>query len=84
MTKKIFITIGVIAVIAIGVFVWLNKAEKKQGVIEIGAILPLSGDVAVYGKNTQKGIDLAVEEINKAGGINGNKIQIIYEDRKKK
>ncbi|GAB6120214.1 ABC transporter substrate-binding protein [Dysgonomonas termitidis] len=82
MKKKIFITIGVIAIIAIGVFVYLNKMNKEQEVIKIGAILPLSGDVAVYGKNTQKGIDLAVEEINKAGGINGNKIQIIYEDSK--
>ena len=82
MAKKIFITIGVIAVIAIGVFVWLNYCNKKQEIVKIGAILPLSGDVAVYGNNTKKGIDLAVEEINKAGGINGSKVEIIYEDSK--
>ena len=31
MTKKVFIAIGVVAVIAIGVFVYLNKSDKKQG-----------------------------------------------------
>ena len=30
MNKKVFITIGVIAAIAIGVFVYLNKSDKKQ------------------------------------------------------
>jgi len=79
--KKVLITIGVIAIIAIGVFVWFY-ADKNQEIVKIGAILPLSGDVAVYGNNTKKGIDLAVEEINEAGGINGNKIKIIYEDSK--
>jgi len=81
MTKRVLTTIGIIAVIAIGMFVWLNK-KNKQEEIRIGAILPLSGDVAVYGNNTKKGIDLAVEEINQGGGINGRKIRIIYEDSK--
>jgi len=30
MNKKVFITIGVVAIIAIGVFVYLNKSDKKQ------------------------------------------------------
>ena len=47
-------------------------------VIKIGAILPLTGDAAVWGNNTKKGIDLAVEEIGKKGGVNGKKIKIIY------
>lgn len=55
---------------------------KKVETIKIGAILPLTGDVAVYGNNTKKGIDLAVKEINSNGGINGNLIKIIYEDSK--
>jgi len=58
------------------------SCQNKQKEIRIGAILPLSGDVAVYGNNTKKGIDLAVEEINQDGGINGKKIRIIYEDSK--
>ena len=34
----------------------------------------------MWGNNTKKGIDLAVEEIGKKGGVNGKKIKIIYED----
>ena len=82
MLKKVLVTIGVIAVIVIGVFVYLNNAGNEQETLKIGAILPLSGDVAVYGNNTKKGIDLAVDEINKTGGVNGKKIEIIYEDSK--
>lgn len=55
-------------------------APEEAKVIKIGAILPLTGDVAVWGNNTKEGIDLAVEKINHAGGINGSKIKIIYED----
>lgn len=54
--------------------------EKTAETIRIGAILPLSGDAAAYGQPAQKVVDLAVEEINKAGGINGKDLKVIYED----
>ena len=41
---------------------------------------PLSGGVAVYGVECKKGIDLAVEEINAAGGVNGKNIVFVCED----
>ncbi|CAM4156585.1 ABC transporter substrate-binding protein [Treponema peruense] len=53
---------------------------KKNDTIKIGGIAPLSGGVAVYGVECKNGIDLAVEEINAAGGINGQKIEFICED----
>lgn len=53
---------------------------KKNDTIKIGGIAPLSGGVAVYGAECKNGIDLAVEEINAAGGINGQKIEFICED----
>ena len=53
-----------------------------QTQIAIGAILPLTGDGAFYGESIQRALDLATEEINKSGGINGRKINIIYEDSK--
>ena len=53
---------------------------NKEEFIKIGAILPLTGDGAQAGANTKSGIDLAVEEINKAGGINGHMVEIVYED----
>ena len=48
--------------------------------IKIGGVAPLSGDVAVYGVECKNGIDLAVEEINAAGGVNGKKLAFICED----
>lgn len=55
-----------------------KKEEPKE--IKIGATLPLSGDAAVWGNNTREGIELAVEEINSAGGVLGKKIKVVYED----
>lgn len=56
----------------------VKKEEAKE--IKIGVITPLTGEGATYGDATKKGADLAVEEINAAGGINGEKLKLIYED----
>ncbi len=48
--------------------------------VKIGAVLSLTGFAAYYGENSKNGMDLAVDEINQAGGINGIPLQIIYED----
>jgi len=53
----------------------------KEEVIKIGVVLPLTGTAANYGIDTKKGIDLALEEINKEG-VNGKKLELIYEDDK--
>jgi branched-chain amino acid transport system substrate-binding protein len=50
--------------------------------IKIGFLGPLSGDVALYGVNPQKGALLAIDEINSAGGINGHLLELISEDSK--
>ncbi|MGD1276881.1 MAG: ABC transporter substrate-binding protein [Tepidisphaeraceae bacterium] len=80
MSKKAWLGVAVaVAIAALAVFA-LRTRLSKQGGITIGATLPLSGDAAVFGKNTQEGIDLAVKEINDAGGVLGRKITIQYED----
>jgi branched-chain amino acid transport system substrate-binding protein len=48
--------------------------------IKIGALLVLSGEGASWGDASRKAIDLAVKEANLAGGINGKRIEVIYED----
>jgi len=52
--------------------------EEKN--IQIGAIQALSGETSAWGIRTKEGVDLAVDEVNNKGGINGRKIEIIYED----
>jgi branched-chain amino acid transport system substrate-binding protein len=44
--------------------------------------LSLTGDLAEYGTRCKEGIDLAVEEINAAGGIDGRPLEVVYEDDK--
>lgn len=55
-------------------------SKEESNTIKIGVIGPLSGGVAVYGVENKNGVELAVEEINAAGGINGKMIEIIAED----
>ncbi|MGI6668838.1 MAG: ABC transporter substrate-binding protein [Acetivibrionales bacterium] len=48
--------------------------------IRIGINYELSGEVATYGQSSVEGIELAIEQINAAGGINGKKIKPIKYD----
>ena len=48
--------------------------------IRIGGMYILSGSAATYGEFAQRGIDLAVGEINASGGILGRQVKMIYED----
>ena len=48
--------------------------------IKIGTIQPLTGAIAVYGKNVSQAVTLAVDEVNAAGGINGKKVELVTED----
>ncbi|MFO7154681.1 MAG: ABC transporter substrate-binding protein [Caldicoprobacter oshimai] len=59
-----------------------QTASTNQDVIKVGVNYELSGGVATYGQSSVEGIELAVEQINEAGGINGKKIQLVKYDNK--
>jgi branched-chain amino acid transport system substrate-binding protein len=46
-----------------------SYAQKKKDVVKLGIIGPMSGAGAVWGINMQRGVSLAIEDINNAGGI---------------
>ena len=79
--KKIWIGISSIVVI-VGLAVVLVVTQTKKGPeeIKIGFVNSLTGQYAPYGKNNWNGVNLAIEEINSAGGIMGKKVKIILED----
>ena len=52
--------------------------------IKIGVAEALSGGAAQYGMAIRNGFELAADEINAAGGINGNKIELVVEDEQGK
>jgi len=57
-----------------------KKEDPQTKEIKIGAILPLTGDNAVYGVAIKNGIELGIAEINKNGGIRGKKTTVLFED----
>ncbi|KOQ49640.1 ABC transporter substrate-binding protein, partial [Achromobacter xylosoxidans] len=67
------------ALIAAGIVPAAHAADIKLGVAEA-----LSGGAAQYGVSIRNGFQLAADEINAAGGINGNKIVLVVEDEQGK
>jgi urea transport system substrate-binding protein len=63
---------------------WMMSSARAASAetIKIGAVLPFSGGVELYGGQARLGIDLAVKEINAGGGILGRPVEVIYEDDK--
>ena len=76
--KNIWISVIVIVLILI-VSVAVNKQKNN---VKVGAIFPLTGGLAMYGEPAQKAAQLAVENINANGGINGKKFEVVFEDHK--
>ncbi len=50
--------------------------------VKLGVSLPLSGNLAAYGKTTLEGVKLRTSQINAAGGVNGAPLQLVIEDNK--
>lgn len=57
-----------------------QKSSSDGQTLVIGGSGPLTGDYATYGISVKQGAELAVKEINEAGGVNGIKLEVKYED----
>ncbi|MGA2526675.1 MAG: ABC transporter substrate-binding protein [Smithellaceae bacterium] len=64
---KLFKMVGCLAVLVAALFFWCNSSQAKD--VVIGFTAPLSGPAAEYGLNCASGLDMAVKQINKTGGI---------------
>jgi|GEM_PF-1623466 len=51
-----------------------------KGEVVLGAVMPLTGDGSAYGLPIMRSIELAVDEVNGSGGIDGRKVVVRYED----
>lgn len=56
-----------------------NKKTDSNEIV-IGEFGALTGPIASFGQSTHKGVTLAVEEINAAGGVLGKQIRLVVED----
>ncbi|WP_314087815.1 ABC transporter substrate-binding protein [Pseudolactococcus chungangensis] len=59
-----------------------SKGTEIGKTFKLGYDLELSGAVAAYGNAGKNGANLAVDEINKSGGINGKQITVVSKDNK--
>lgn len=57
-----------------------DSASASGTVFKIGGIGPVTGGAAVYGLAVKNAAEMAVKEINAAGGINGVQIEFKFED----
>lgn len=59
-----------------------STGSDKSSTIKVGLDYELSGDVATYGQGLTEGIEFAVKEINKNGGVLGKQIELVKVDNK--
>jgi branched-chain amino acid transport system substrate-binding protein len=51
-----------------------------EGAIRIGHFASMTGDTATFGQSADRGMRLAIDEVNGAGGVLGRKLELITED----
>lgn len=59
-----------------------GSTEEKGGAdtLKIGSMGPITGGAAYYGTEVKQGAQIAIDEINEAGGINGIKVEFNFQD----
>ena len=57
-----------------------KEAAKDADKFYIGGIGPTTGDAAIYGNAVKNGAQIAIDEINEDGGINGKQIEYNFQD----
>ncbi len=68
------------AVMTLCAFAACGDSTGSNDTLKIGSIGPITGDAAIYGNSVKNGIQIAVDEINEAGGICGVQIEFRFED----
>ena len=75
MTQLISVCAAAVMAVSAG-----SAVFAEEGTFKIGAIGPVTGAAAAYGISVMNGAQLAVDEINEAGGINGSQVELLTAD----
>ncbi len=82
--KKATKIVALLLAIAMTTFALASCGESNNtgdaATLKIGCSGPLTGGAAQYGNSVKNGVELAVKEINEAGGVNGIKLEVLFED----
>jgi branched-chain amino acid transport system substrate-binding protein len=60
--------------------VFVSSASAEPAPVRVGAIFGLTGFANVWSSQARRGIEMARDEINQDGGINGRPLEVIFED----
>jgi branched-chain amino acid transport system substrate-binding protein len=77
MYKKLFALVVVVVLVA---SLLAGCGAGSSATIKIGTIQPISGAISAFGTQSRDAINMAVEEINAAGGVLGKNLEVIVED----
>ena len=78
-------SVALCAVLGAAMFTACGGAKTGSGdKFYIGGIGPTTGDAAAYGSAVQYAMEIAVDEINEAGGINGAQVEMKFQTKLKK
>jgi len=81
---NIYKSATIILVIVLIIWVAFSLQDRDETASDepfnLGALLCLTGTCSEWGENSLDGVRLAVEEINKSGGILGRQVEIIVQD----
>ena len=56
------------------------QPTESNGTVTIGSVVPNTGDLGVFGPDMTAAIDVAINAVNAAGGVNGKQIEVIHRD----
>ena len=79
MFKKVAMTGMMAALILAGASTGPRPA-LAAGEVKIGLSAPLTGDWAEYGNDFKRSVTMVIDKVNKEGGINGKKLELIIAD----
>lgn len=76
---------GIIILVLVAIILIATKRSDKQSTptkepVKVGAALMLTGPASLLGELQQKVLPIAVEDVNKNGGINGRPLELVIED----
>lgn len=82
---KKFVTAALVLAMTVGCLAGCGggsgaSEEKDANAFYVGGIGPTTGAAAIYGNAAKNGAQIAIDEINEAGGINGATIEYRFED----
>lgn len=78
--KRAWLGWTAVAAVAVASAAMASTGVETADVIRIGHYGSMTGSEATFGQSTDKGIRLAVKELNAAGGINGRQVEILTSD----